>query len=621
MTWPRLGDLSIRAKILTLVMLITTVALLLASGSLLLWSYFQFRADLERELSAEARLVLENSVAAISFQDRDAARDTLQTLARNQHVRAACLYSAADALFVEFRTARATRQCPPTAPAEGFRFGSGLLEVTAHTQVSGSPAGSVFVESDLEAVSGRVRVQLLTGAAVLGVSLIVAFVLSTVLHRIISEPIDALVRTAGEVSTRGDYSLRAAKTTGDELGVLVDAFNGMLGHIEQAEHERAGLLAREREANRLKDEFLMTLSHELRTPLNAILGWTRMLISGVVPAAEVERALAKIERNAQSQARLVEDLLEVSRFTTGKFRIERARVDLVAIANQAIETIRPEAESRRITLERQFEITAAPLVGDFDRLQQVIWNLLSNAIKFSPYDSRIVIAIRGIDDRFEMRVQDSGVGIDPAFRPYVFEPFRQADASSTRTHAGLGLGLAIVRRIVELHGGQVTAESAGVGRGATFVVRLPAAPADAAAADSRTPTRRANRSDLEGLRILVVDDDADTRDLVATVLGGAGARIFQASDAGDALTMARDVVPDVLISDIAMPERDGFMLLADLRRMFGRTAPRIAVALTAQATAADRERALGAGFDCHIPKPFDPLALVDLLREVMAGSR
>jgi len=623
MTWPRrLGDLSIRAKILTVVMLITTIALLLASTSLLIWDYFQFRNDLERELSTQARLVLENSTAALSFQDIAAARETLETLAPNQHVRLACLYNAAGVFFTEFRTARADRACPARSPDAGYRFSAGRLEVAVATQVAGSPGGTVYVESDLEAVSGRVRVQLLTAAAVLAVSLVVAFVLSTLMRRIISEPIDALAQAAAAVSRRNDYSLRAPRTTNDELGVLVDAFNAMLAQIEKSENERAALLTREREANRLKDEFLMTLSHELRTPLNAILGWTRMLISHVIPDDGVDRALDKIERNAQSQARLVEDLLEVSRFTTGKFRLERARVDLAAIANQAIETIRPDAEARRITIERRFELASAPLIGDFDRLQQVIWNLLSNAIKFSAYDTRIVIALRPAADGFELQVTDTGVGIDPAFLPLVFEPFRQADASSTRTHAGLGLGLSIVKRIVELHGGRVVAESPGIGRGATFIVRLPEAsplvmqtPIAPAAAGQPPPAEN-----LSGVRVLVVDDDPDTRELVTAVLAAAGAQLNQAASVREALRLARDVTPDVLISDIAMPGQDGYALLQELRSLFGRAAPRFAIALTAQATPADRERALSAGFDRHVAKPFDPLALVDLLREVIAAN-
>jgi signal transduction histidine kinase len=615
-----LRNASIRTKVLALVMLVTTVALVTASGSLLAWDYYQFRTDIGRSLSTQARLVLENSTATMSFQDHSAARETLETLAPNTHLRIACLYNAAGDLFEQYRPVGSSGVCPDDPPTDDSRFGPNRVRVAVRTQVAGRPAGSVYLESDLDEVAGRARVQAVTAAGVLAVALVVAFLLSSVLQRIISEPIDALADAAREVSNRNDYSLRAKKTTGDELGVLVDAFNGMLSQIERAEHERAGLLAREREANRLKDEFLMTLSHELRTPLNAIQGWTRMLISHVIPADGVDKALEKIERNAQAQARLVEDLLEVSRFTTGKFRLERLPVDLVAIANQAIETVRPEAEARRITIERRFE-SLELMNGDPDRLQQVVWNLLSNAVKFSPFDSMIIIAIRTVAGGCELRVEDAGIGIDPAFLPFVFEPFRQADASSTRAHGGLGLGLSIVRRIVDLHGGRIEAESGGVGHGATFTVRLPLA---STTVETRIPPvtgdRRPTPGDLAGVKIVFVDDDADTREILNTLLVAAGAQVHEASSVSDALRLVREVVPDVIISDIAMPDQDGYALLRELRSRFGRSVPRVAIALTAQATPADRERALAAGFDRHVAKPFDPMQLLELLREVIAAA-
>jgi signal transduction histidine kinase len=612
---------SIRTKMLALVMLVTTVALILTSGSLLAWDYYQSKIDIGRQLSMQAQMVLENSTAAMSFQDRAAALETLETLAPNSHVRAGCLYNAAGDLFARFTPGGGADTCPASAPPEGQRIVRDRVEVAVRTQVAGRPAGSIYLDSDLDAVAGRARVQALMATVVLLVALVVAFLLSSVLQRIISDPINALARTAYAVSSRSDYSLRAQKATGDELGVLVDAFNGMLSQIEQAEQERARLLAREREANRLKDEFLMTLSHELRTPLNAIQGWTRMLISHVVPPDGIDKALLKIERNAQAQARLVEDLLEVSRFTTGKFRLERLSMDLVAIANQAIETVRPDAESRRITIERRFGASWVPMNGDPDRLQQVIWNLLSNAVKFSAPESTIVVAIQPKATICELRVQDSGIGIDPAFLPHVFEPFRQADATSTRAHGGLGLGLSIVHRIVDLHGGEINVESAGAGWGTAFTIRLPLDSAIGEPPPSRAPSGLwPLPGDLAGVKMLVVDDDEDTREMLGTLLGAAGAQVYQASAVSEALGIARETPPDVLISDIAMPGQDGYALLKELKSMSGRAAPRIAIALTAQATRAERERALAAGFDRHVAKPFDSRQLVDLLREVIAAS-
>ena len=506
-------------------------------------------------------------------------------------------------------------------PAEEYRFESNRVHVVARTSIAGRPAGSVYLASDLEAVSDRARVQALTATGILGLAMVVALLLTSTLRRVISEPIDALSETARLVTTRQDYSLRARKTTGDELGLLVDAFNGMLSQIERAEQERTLLLAREREANRLKDDFLMTLSHELRTPLNAIQGWTRMLITHVIPAEGVDRALEKIERNAQAQSRLVEDLLEVSRFTTGKFRLGRLPVDLVTIINQAIETIRPDAESRGVTIERQFDLPSAPLTGDPDRLQQVVWNLLSNAVKFSASRSQVVISLRATGDDYELRVADHGVGIGQEFLPYVFEPFRQADATTTRAHGGLGLGLAIVRRIVDLHGGRIEAASGGVGQGATFTVRLPVAGEPSTTEPpGRDLDHHLGPHDLAGVKIVVVDDDRDTREILSTILTAAGAQVHAASSASEALRLSRDVMPEVVVSDIAMPDQDGYSLLHDLRAEFGRSVPRIAIALTAQATETDRDRALAGGFDRHVAKPFDPTLLAELLREVLAGS-
>ena len=617
-----LRDASIRTKVLTLVIIVAGVALVLASAALLTSDYYQYRTDIRQNLATQARMVLENSTAAMSFQDPEAAQETLATLSPNEHIRIGCLYNAGGRLFARFTPDRSSEaQCPANPPVEEYRYQSNRVHVVARTSVAGRPAGSVYLESDLQAVSDRARVQVLTATGILGLAMVVALLLTSALRRVISEPIDALGETARLVTTRQDYSLRARKTTGDELGLLVDAFNTMLSQIERAEQERTLLLAREREANRLKDDFLMTLSHELRTPLNAIQGWTRMLITHVIPAEGVDRALEKIERNAQAQSRLVEDLLEVSRFTTGKFRLGRVPIDLVTIINQAIETSRPDAESRGITIERQFDLPSAPLTGDPDRLQQVVWNLLSNAVKFSAPHSQVVVGLRAAGSDYELRVVDHGIGIGPAFLPYVFEPFRQADATTTRAHGGLGLGLAIVRRIVDLHGGRIEAASAGVGQGATFTVRLPVAGgASATVASSRGLDRQPDPHDLAGVRIVVVDDDRDTREILSTILTAAGAQAYEASTVAEALRLSRDVMPEVVVSDIAMPDQDGYTLLRALRTEFGPSVPRIAIALTAQATDADRERALAGGFDRHVAKPFDPLRLVELLRDVLAGG-
>ena len=418
--------------------------------------------------------------------------------------------------------------------------------------------------------------------------------------------------------------------------MLVDAFNGMLDRIQtreaelsranedlrreiverrRAEQERAELLVREREANRLKDEFLATLSHELRTPLNAILGWTRLLRNKTLPDASIEPALEKVERNAQMQARLVEDLLEVSRITTGKLRLETRPFDFVALARTAVESIRPAAEARGVTIERDFPAGTLPTAGDPDRLQQVIWNLLSNAVKFTPSGGTVSLRLARHDEVDEITVSDTGIGIDPAFLPDVFDTFRQADASATRAHGGLGLGLSIVRHLVELHGGRVTAASDGRDRGSRFTVRLPVRtipPLDRPLDGARAGMIRAAL--LRGTSIVVVEDDPDTRELLQSALEAAGADVRVAASADEALALCRAARPDAIVSDIGMPGRDGYSLMRELTAAPD-VRPRVALALSAYAAPQDQAAAVDAGFDRHLAKPVDPEVLVGTLHE------
>jgi CheY-like chemotaxis protein len=349
-----------------------------------------------------------------------------------------------------------------------------------------------------------------------------------------------------------------------------------------------------------------------------MLGWTRLLRSRAVSTQDQDRALEKVERNAMMQARLVEDLLDVSRITTGKLKLDVRPVDLVAVANTAIDSIRPTAEARGVTIVRRFAEPSLPTGGDPDRLQQVIWNLLSNAVKFTPAGGTVTIGLRRAGDLDHLSVSDTGMGIEPAFLQSVFDTFRQADASATRAHGGLGLGLSIVRHLVELHAGTVIAESAGKSLGATFTVQLPVR---TAAADAAIPggvdLSRARL--LAGLTVVVVDDDEDTRELLSSVLGSAGATVDAAANAADALVLCTHLRPDALISDIGMPGRDGYSLIRDVHAALGGSVPRLSVALSAYAAAHDRERAIAAGFDQHIAKPIDPDLLVQELHRLLTG--
>ena len=389
---------------------------------------------------------------------------------------------------------------------------------------------------------------------------------------------------------------------------------------KRAEEERERLLTRERdarseaeEANRLKDEFLATISHELRSPLNAILGWARLLRAPQVQEDQLERALEIIERNAQAQARLIEDLLDVSRIVSGKLSVQMRPVTLNSTAESVLADIRPDAEAKGIDL-RMVEDDEIKLLGDADRLQQVVWNLLSNAIKFTPEGGRIEVGLRRVGESAEMRVSDTGRGINPEFLPYVFDRFRQATRADARARAGLGLGLTIVRYIVEAHGGSVTAESDGVGLGATFICKLPMAGAEQevipAIERQQAQLKVSATPSLSDIKVLVVDDDEDAREMLRAALSSYGAKVTTASGALQALDVLVSEKMDVLVSDINMPEIDGYELIKRVRAMKPEQGGRIpAIALTAYARAEDRLRALQSGYQTHVPKPVEPAEL------------
>ncbi|MEG4961792.1 MULTISPECIES: ATP-binding protein [unclassified Microcoleus] len=374
-------------------------------------------------------------------------------------------------------------------------------------------------------------------------------------------------------------------------------------------------------ANRAKDEFLSILSHELRTPLNAILGWSTMLRHRTLSEDKVVRALETIERNAKSQAQLIEDILDVSRIITGKLRLQVRPVNLVSVIECAIESLHLAAEAKSIRLHSVLDSEAGPLLGDADRLQQVVWNLLSNALKFTPKDGRVQIRLERVNSHLEITVSDTGPGISSDFLPFVFDRFRQHDSTTTRSYGGLGLGLAIVRQLVELHGGTVTVVSPGIGQGTTFTVKLPATIIHAPASDPERLNSIVEANGrvevsltLEGLQILVVDDEADARELLSTILQKYGADVIAVGSVKEALTIIETTTnssPDVLVSDIGMPDEDGYSLICKLRQVEAQRGGRLpAIALTAYARNDDRRQALLAGFQIHLTKPVDAAELV-----------
>ena len=378
------------------------------------------------------------------------------------------------------------------------------------------------------------------------------------------------------------------------------------------ESERAARAESER-AGRLKDEFLATLSHELRTPLNAILGWTHLLRSRPGDERQLSEGLETIDRNARAQAQIVNDLLEMSRIISGKLRLDLQQVDLAAIAEDAISSSRPAADNKRIDLQSTLD-TGAEVWGDPARLQQVMWNLLSNAIKFTPEDGRIIVVLQHVDRHVELTVSDSGQGIKAEFLPFLFDRFRQADASTTRQHRGMGLGLSIVKNLVEMHGGSVTAASAGENQGSTFVVRIPLSSGNTIDAFGlsvmEAPSADADDLHLDGLRLLVVDDEPDAREFVARIMTEAGAEVRVAASTAEALKAIAEQPPDLLISDIGMPRSDGFELMRLIRALPAEAGGQMpAMALTAFARPEDRQQALIAGYQTHLAKPVQPAEL------------
>jgi PAS domain S-box-containing protein len=395
---------------------------------------------------------------------------------------------------------------------------------------------------------------------------------------------------------------------------------------KRAQQESEELFARERiaraeaeQANRLKDEFLATLSHELRTPLNAVIGWSRMLNSGRLDSESSRHALEVIERNAWAQKQIIEDILDVSRVITGKLQLNLGPVDLVTVVDAALDAMRPALEAKDIKIETIIDASLRMVSGDADRLQQVVWNVLSNAAKFTPAGGQVEISVSQGATHVLVQVKDSGPGIDPAFLPHVFERFRQADGSTTRTHGGLGLGLAIVRHLVELHGGTITVENRDDRNGAIFTIRLPLPSGELRqeallSAASIFRDSQAEPPTLEGLQILLVDDETDTLDLISVEVAQYGAKVRPVMSADEALQALKESKFDLIISDIGMPVTDGYALIRQIRKLQGNENQHVpAVALTAYARVQDRMRAILAGYSTHIAKPVEANELVTVV--------
>jgi PAS domain S-box-containing protein len=445
-----------------------------------------------------------------------------------------------------------------------------------------------------------------------------------------------------ELVRTGDYSGESVCRTksGEERVIEISMFTMRSGLGEpqcfvsikrditarkKTEEKLAHLLVRERsaradaeKANRLKDEFLATLSHELRTPLNAVIGWSRILKAGRLDNESSVHAIEVIERNAWAQKQIIEDILDVSRVITGKLQLHLGPINLISVVSAALDAVRPALEAKDIRIETQFQEGLKVIAGDVDRLQQVVWNLLSNASKFTSVGGTVGVRISQDETYVQIEVRDTGPGIAPEFLPHVFERFRQADGSTTRTHGGLGLGLAIVRHLVELHGGMIAAENETAGTGAVFTVRLPLPSSELSlerVPETAPVEQDVTEVDLKDVRILVVEDELDALDLIMIDLTAHGAKVRGASSAAEALELLHAEQFDLMISDIGMADTDGYNLIKQVRRQEGERGEHIpAIALTAYARTQDRIRALTAGYNTHVAKPVEIKELVTVVK-------
>jgi signal transduction histidine kinase/ActR/RegA family two-component response regulator len=589
----RFRDLSIRRKLLVMSVASSAAAVVLAGSGFLSWDIIRFRSDLRRDLTAAVNLLAENSGAPLMFRDEQVARVILSGLRYQPRIVTACLYDQNGAVFSRYQ--RPAGAACPASPVSVGRLGWDALELVGPVMVNEKRVGSIYVRRDLTDLYERLRVAGLTALGLLLVATAGALLMTTRLQQSIAVPLLTLARTAREISSTRDYSIRAQAAGRDEIGVVVAAFNEMLDRTKEA-------LDRERGANRLKDEFLATLSHELRTPLNAVLGWTSMLRSGRLDPATHAHALETIERNAKAQVTL-----------------SARTADLAAIVDAAVDVVRPSAIAKQIGISLSVEARPALTHGDPGRLQQIVWNLLSNAVKFTPPGGSIEVRLSRENGHL-LSIRDTGRGIDPAFQPFMFDPFRQADGTSTREVGGLGLGLAIVKQLVELHGGTIRVRSQGLGEGATFEVVLPSVIDRRSAEEAPLPKddvqqpMPVNSRLLHGLNVLVVDDEEDTRLLLSATLTQHGATVTTASTVREALASVDRHLPAIVLSDIGMPHEDGLELIRQLRaRPTARGGSIPAVAVSAYASVNDGLAAEAAGYQAHVAKPFEPAEIVRLV--------
>ena len=601
---------SVRTKLLVLMLTTTLVALIVAVSTLVVYdqrTYYQRWVD---DLTTQADIVGRSAVPAIAFDDPRAARENLALLKARPAIAVAAIYDEQGRLFAAYRRERAKDASVPQTPAPAGARMDGEDIVLFHPIVENDRnRGSVYLRARYDLAERLVDYLRILGAVSV-LSMLAALLMSAWLQRAITKPITEITNIAQQVLARRDFSLRARKTTQDEIGYLVDAFNNMLAEIGR----RSEALL---QADRMKDQFLATLAHELRNPLAPISNALHLLEAAGDKPEVAAHARAMMGRQLKQFVRLVDDLLDVSRITTGKLVLHRETLNLHEVIDNAVEIARPLVESRRHRLTVELPPHPVHLDGDETRLAQVFSNLLNNAAKYTDPEGRIELRAEANTERVEVTVSDDGIGIAPDVLPEVFTMFTQAHTSLDRAQAGLGVGLALSRHLVEMHGGTITAESGGMGRGSRFTVRLPlaetvlsTAPAPAAA-DSATASAR---------RVLVVDDNHDFATSLAMILRDMGNDVRVEHDGIDGLRGAEAFQPEVAFLDIGLPGISGYELARRLRENRAHGAM-VLIAVTGWGQARDKARATQAGFDYHLVKPLDPQQLAAILQTLDRKDR
>ncbi|MFO1397326.1 MAG: ATP-binding protein [Burkholderiales bacterium] len=620
--WPQ----SLRAQVVTIVLLATFIALTVATAALVLYDTHAYREALTADLATQAEILGRSTAPALAFDDPQAAQENLALMQSRPDILLAAVYRAGGDVFAIYRRPGIDVAVPARSGEGGARVEGETMTLVRPIVEKGETLGMVVLRARYEA-RGRLTSYVVILIAVMAASLVVAVLASVLLQRRITRPILAVSDVAREVMTRRDFSLRAARTQSQETDVLVDAFNAMLAEIgRQADAlaqsnrslqsemvERRAVEDALRTADQNKDRFLATLAHELRNPLAPLVNGLALLRMPPQPGLDPQEVLATMDRQLRQMVRLIDDLLDVSRIATDKLVLRRAVVDLRTAVSSALETVGPFLAQAGHRVDVQLPAEPMPVDGDVTRLAQVFANLLHNAGKFTPAGGRIAVRMRRDGARIVATVTDNGVGIAPAMRERVFDLFEQADTSLERTQSGLGVGLSLARRLLELHGGTLTARSEGAGQGSEFEVALPAAAVAALPAARPDTTAMPGQRAAAGRRILIVDDNRDFATTLAAILGSHGYDVRVANDGDEGLRTAAAFTPDVAFVDIGMPKRNGYDLAAEIRRSPG-LAGAYLVAVTGWGQEKDRERARDAGFDRHLMKPVEPrdiLAIVE----------